>query len=282
MADTVLADDISQIPGLENEAPAAPATAAPPPEELACPSCGTMVPYGNKFCGSCGHKMEPVQPPASPASPSPTAKPVAKLIVQKPDGTQETVLELMEGETILGRSTQPVFESDYYMSPKHAKIHIERGAIQIEDLNSLNGTYFRIKNEEELKDGAVFRIGTEVLRFHRLPPEAPAADGTMILGSPNLKAWGRVEIIMGRDSVGRAYSLMGETIKIGREDGDITFPDDGYVSGEHLELAYMDNQAYLVDLNSSNGSYLKISGLREVEPGIPILMGYQLYHIELL
>ncbi|MBU1240546.1 FHA domain-containing protein, partial [Myxococcota bacterium] len=285
LADTVLADDISQIPGMESSEPSL------PPGMIACPTCGTHVPEQNKFCGGCGSKISPrvqIPEPAPAAAPAPASAPVvqmvpkAKLIVQKPDGTQETVLELSEGETIIGRTCQPVFATDYYMSPQHAKVIIEHGAIFIEDLDSLNGTFFRITREELLKDGAIFRLGTEVLRFRTLPDEMVDEQGTEILGSPNLKAWGRLELIMGKEGAGAAYSLTGEIIKIGREEGDITFPDDGYVSGEHLELNYMDGQIYLVDLNSSNGSYLKISGLREVEPSVPILMGYQLYRIELI
>jgi pSer/pThr/pTyr-binding forkhead associated (FHA) protein len=71
-------------------------------------------------------------------------------------------------------------------------------------------------------------------------------------------------------------------IKIGREEGDITYPEDGYVSGEHMEINKLDDQVFLIDLNSSNGSYLKISSKRELMPGTPLLMGYQLYKFELI
>jgi len=37
-----------------------------------------------------------------------------------------------------------------------------------------------------------------------------------------------------------------------------------------------------VDLNSSNGTYLNIKSVMELDPATPILMGYQLYRIELL
>ncbi|MBN2722839.1 MAG: FHA domain-containing protein, partial [Deltaproteobacteria bacterium] len=280
MADTVLADDISDL-GFSTDSSVS---------DNSCPECGNEVPPGFKFCGNCGHKMEsspqmPVasfSPPAPEPEPEPEPEPVAKLIVQKPDNTFETVLELMEGETVIGRETHKAFATDSYMSPAHTRLTVEMGTILVEDLDSLNGTYIRVIQEEELFSGDIFRIGTEVMRYKDLPPPQKTADETVVIGSPNVDAWGRIEILTGPDSVGCAYVLSGEVIKVGREDGDITFPDDGYVSGEHLELNRMDDQVYLVDLNSSNGTYLKIREPREVEPGTLLLMGYQLYRIELI
>ncbi|MGM0598077.1 MAG: FHA domain-containing protein [Myxococcota bacterium] len=278
MADTVLADDMSQIPksgDLNNF--------------VTCNNCGNRVPRENKFCGNCGNNIKiqlenmEKQNEVIDEKPKETkAQAVAKLIVQKPDGSQEAVLELPEGESILGRETHDYFEEDYYLSPQHIKVFINNGKIEILDLDSLNGTYFKISQEEEIDDGDVFRIGTEVLRFKKIKEEKTTEDDTKILGSPNLGVWGRLELITGKGIVGRAYSLTGEMIKIGREEGDITYPEDGYVSGEHMEINKLDNQIFLIDLNSSNGSYLKISSKRELMPGTPLLMGYQLYKFELI
>ncbi|MBU1379459.1 FHA domain-containing protein [Myxococcota bacterium] len=284
MADTVMADDIAQL-GLGETSE---------PQSVACPECGNQVPVGFKFCGNCGCKITAapaiaqVSAPAPAPDPTPVPEPmpqanfVAKLIVQRPDGRFESVLDMEEGEVVVGRETHPSFATDAYMSPSHARITIDSGSIFVEDLGSINGTYIRVTQEELLKSGDIFRIGTEVMRYKELPRASETPDGTVVIGSPNVDAWGRIELITGPDAVGAAWVLSGEVIKIGREDGDITFPEDGYVSGEHLEINRLDDQTYLVDLKSSNGTYLKIRDVREVEPSMPILMGYQLYRIELI
>jgi len=290
MADTVCADDDQQAMIAPKPAPAG--------GQKICSQCGSAITPGFKFCGNCGSPAimdapaapqldstlpapAPFAPPPAPA-PAPAPVPVARLIVQRPDGSTAPVIDLFEGETVLGRSTHDPFSNDYYMSPKHCKLTIDSGSIFVEDMGSLNGTFFRLSREELLKDGDMFRVGTEVLRYRALPPVEELEDGTIAAGSPNLEAWGRLELIMGKDAAGQAFSLTGERIRIGREEGDITFPDDGYVSGEHLEITRIDNATYLVDLNSSNGTYLNIKSLMELDPATPILMGYQLYRIELL
>jgi pSer/pThr/pTyr-binding forkhead associated (FHA) protein len=286
MDDTVMVDDIEDLPFTPPSRDHSQPPSSAPDGPFACPKCASEIPAGFKFCGNCGYRIESSPAPAPAAAPAPAPEPsaphVADLIVQKPDGSMEKVLELHEGDTVIGRTTHPAFNNDYYMSPEHARITVDSGIILVEDLNSLNGTFFRITTEEKLVNGSVFRIGTEVLKYHELDEPIPEEDGTQVLGSPNLDAWGRLEIIMGKDSIGSAFVLTGETIRIGREDGDITFPDDGYVSGEHLEVARMDTDTYLIDLNSSNGSYLKVAGARDVDPGVPVLMGYQLYRVELV
>jgi pSer/pThr/pTyr-binding forkhead associated (FHA) protein len=292
MADTVCADDDPQVLGIPYSLP-------PPAGQKICSQCGTSITPGFKFCGNCGSPAiidAPVAPsldstipapapfmePAHAPAPAPAPAPVARLIVQRPDGSTAPVIDLFEGETILGRATHPAFSNDYYMSPNHCKLIIDAGSIFVEDLGSLNGTFFRLSHEELLQDGDIFRVGTEVLRYQSLPPVDSLEDGTIIAGSPNLDAWGRLELIMGKGVAGQAFAMTGERIRIGREEGDITFPDDGYVSGEHLEITRMDNASYLIDLNSSNGTYLNIKRAMELDPAIPILMGYQLYRIELL
>ena len=290
MADTVCADD-------EQQQMIVPKPVAPTGQKI-CAQCGSAITPGFKFCGNCGSPAldapapapldstipapAPFAAPAPAPAPAVAPVPVARLIVQRPDGSTAPVIDLFAGETILGRTTHPAFSNDYYMSPNHCKLTIDSGSIFVEDLGSLNGTFFRLSHEELLHDGDVFRVGTEVLRYQVLPPVETLDDGTIIAGSPNLDAWGRLELIMGKSFAGQAFAMTGERIRIGREEGDITFPDDGYVSGEHLEVTRIDNATYLVDLNSSNGTYLNIKSIMELDPATPILMGYQLYRIELL
>ena len=78
------------------------------------------------------------------------------------------------------------------------------------------------------------------------------------MGTPNPGFWGRISVIVGRDVDGSAFPLFGEAIVLGRERGDILFPEDGYVSGTHARIPLRDDQVYLSDLGSSNGTFLRL------------------------
>ena len=66
-------------------------------------------------------------------------------------------------------------------------------------------------------------------------------------------------------------------VNIGRERGHVLFPEDGYVSGLHCSLTLKEDQIFLTDLGSSNGTFIRIKGEREVTAGDILLMGQQLF-----
>jgi pSer/pThr/pTyr-binding forkhead associated (FHA) protein len=209
----------------------------------------------------------------------PSASASGKLTVIRPDGTEGGTHPLVGGENIIGRKMGSLFEADGYLSPVHAELVLNAAGLVVRDANSLNGVFVKISGEEELQDGDVFRIGQELLRFDVVPPPAPLDDGTDILGSPNPGYWGRLAIIVGRNQDASAHPLMGDATMLGRERGDITFPEDGYVSGSHARVSMRDGRYYLADLGSSNGTFLRIRGERAVPSGSFLLMGQQLFRV---
>lgn len=73
--------------------------------------------------------------------------------------------------------------------------------------------------------------------------------------------------------------MFGDAVTLGRERGDILFPEDGYVSGQHARVSMRDGKFWLADLNSSNGTFVRIRGERAVKSGAYVLMGQQLFRI---
>jgi pSer/pThr/pTyr-binding forkhead associated (FHA) protein len=88
-------------------------------------------------------------------------------------------------------------------------------------------------------------------------------------------------VIIGKEIDGSAYPLFGDAVTVGRERGDINFPDDGYVSGVHARLTSREGKFYLADLGSSNGTFVKIRGERAVKDGSFVLFGQQLFRVNL-
>jgi hypothetical protein len=114
-----------------------------------------------------------------------------------------------------------------------------------------------------------------------ITPPAPIEDGTEVMGSPNPGFWGRLSVIIGKEIDGSAYPLLGDAVTLGRERGDVNFPDDGYVSGLHARLSTRGGKFYLSDLGSSNGTFLKIRGERSLGSGAFVLLGQQLFRVNL-
>ncbi len=262
-----------------------------PAGPVACPSCSATVPPGFRFCGACGHKLDDAElaaatGAAAPAAPAPEPAPaqaqaVGRMVLIRPDGSEGGSYDLKAGENVIGREIDPLFENDFYLSPRHVMLDVQGQDITLKDLDSLNGVFYRIYDDRVIEDGCIFRIGQELLRFDGIDPPQPLEDGTEIMGSPNPGYWGRLSIIAGDDVDGNAYLLKGDGVIVGRESGDIQFPEDGYVSGSHLEISYRDGSYRLTDMNSSNGTFLKIEEDQHIGAGTFVLVGQQLFRVEL-
>jgi pSer/pThr/pTyr-binding forkhead associated (FHA) protein len=255
-----------------------------------CPSCGRTVSAGFTFCGACGTRITPPGGSSSATGPKtmhmggPAAAvvpaPRGRLILIRPDGSEGGAHALHDGENLVGRGQGHLFEGDLYLSPRHAEFHLGAEGLVVRDLRSLNGVFVKIEAEEALESGDVIRVGQELLRFEIISPPAPLEDGTEVAGTPNPGFWGRLSVIVGRDVDGSAFPLFGDAIVMGRERGDILFPEDGYVSGTHARISLRDGRVYLVDVGSSNGTFLRVRGDRKISAGAFILMGQQLFRTE--
>jgi pSer/pThr/pTyr-binding forkhead associated (FHA) protein len=206
--------------------------------------------------------------------------PRGRLILIRPDGSEGGVHPLMDGENLIGRGQGSLFDGDLYLSPRHAEFLLGPDGLVVRDLRSLNGVFLKISTEEPLESSDVFRIGQELLRFEVISQPVPLEDGTEVAGTPNPGFWGRLSVIVGRDVDGSAFPLFGDAIVLGRERGDILFPEDGYVSGTHGRISLRDGRVYLADLGSSNGTFLRVRGERKIAAGTFILMGQQLFRAE--
>jgi pSer/pThr/pTyr-binding forkhead associated (FHA) protein len=216
-----------------------------------------------------------------PPAPVVEPRPQGILTLIRPDGSEGGSHNLVEGANSIGRTHGPVFEHDGYLSPLHAELIVNAAGAVLHDLDSLNGVFVKITGEEEILAGDIFRIGQELMRFDTIAPPTALEDGTEIMGSPNPGYWGRISVLIGKDIDGSAFPLLGDAVTLGRERGDINFPDDGYVSGLHARLHIRGGKFFLADLGSSNGTFFKLRGERLVPSGTFILFGQQLFRMTL-
>ncbi len=261
-----------------------PAPSAPASGPRLCPTCQAEVPPSYRFCGACG---TPLPPPSGPTRNTAeiagqiTPQPHATMTLIRPDGSEGGSFDLSEGENLIGRDHGEIFENDGYLSPTHAELIINAAGAVVRDLDSLNGVFVKMSDEEEILPGQILRIGQELLRFDTIEPPEPLEDGTEVMGSPNPGYWGKITVIIGAEVDGSAYPLFGDSVTLGRERGDINFPDDGYVSGLHARLFTRDGKVFLNDLGSSNGTFIKVQGERAVDHESFVLLGQQLFRLNL-
>jgi len=278
-----------------------PPVSRPPSEPTAatCPQCASPNPRQNRFCLTCGFDTGSVsQAPASAPDPTPETLPPpvaapqvprvaverARLVLIRPDGTEGGHHPLLEGDSVVGRNTGGVFASDPFLSPQHASFTVGNGTVTVRDEGTLNGIYIRIEQKQpvELHDGDVFRIGQEILRFEAFLPMARQADGTERIGADVEGLVGKIVLVTGRESFSSAFPVPVTGLYLGRERGDILFPEDGYVSGLHCQIAVHQGRVTVTDVGSSNGSYVRLHGPRALRNGDFLLLGQQLFRIQTL
>ncbi|MCG8557285.1 MAG: FHA domain-containing protein [Proteobacteria bacterium] len=279
-------------PGADDRAVGEPPEEAPRPSTAAaatCPNCGSAVPGDFKFCGTCGHSMSAGSAPATALEAPPAAaelesgpQPRGLLTLINPDGSAGGRFPLSDATTQVGRDAGEPFALDSYLSPVHATFSFEDAGLVLRDEGSLNGVYLRLTPQQPvaLEHGSVFRIGQEVLKFELMQPQQ-GADGVELLGAPDPGYIGRISLIVGRNVTGNAFPIGPHGVHLGRERGDVLFPEDGYVSGLHCRVYGDEGSVKLADMNSSNGTFLRVSERATVEHGSMVLMGQQLFRIQI-
>ncbi|MCA9565010.1 MAG: FHA domain-containing protein, partial [Myxococcales bacterium] len=258
-----------------------------------CPHCGAGNPSGNRFCGTCGGRLPDVvesAPAPAPAAVAPPEQPVSAqapdvfLVCINEDGTDGARIPLST-ESILGRSTDQRFASDPFLSPEHAVLRVTGAGIEIEDKQSLNGTFVRIRGSVILHEGSCFLMGRQVLRLesfpHKINPKQVDSEGTRFMGSPI--PGGSFKLVqIGIGGVEQnAYCLPAGGAVLGRERGDITFPGDKFMSARHAQVTTDgDGRVSLADMNSSNGTWIRIQGPHKLTDQDFIFLGQQLFRVQ--
>jgi pSer/pThr/pTyr-binding forkhead associated (FHA) protein len=116
-----------------------------------------------------------------------------------------------------------------------------------------------------------------------MPRAADAADndGTFFYFSPKHPSSFRVNQIFEGGAFGLTVCSRGNTLQIGREDGDLNFPMDVYMSPKHCVIEERDGRYYLTDNDSRNGTYVRIKTEQPLRHGDYLFIGRKLLRVEL-
>lgn len=290
-----------------DDRPAAPAGAggqAVSPPRVACAVCGEPTPAGFAFCQHCGARVSPaVEPSAAipagrvpifaPAEPLPAPRREARpqilrgrLIVLRRDGSDGESVPLSGDLFDIGRTEgQRTFPDDLCMATRHARLTATSGGAIVRSLDSVNGVFLQLHEPWDLQSGDVFYVGRELLRFELVPADerdpAPVAEhGVRLFGTLQRESWGRLRQLTVAGTARDVFHLSRSEVRIGREEGDIVFPDDEFMSRRHAVLTRHGSRARLEDQHSSNGTYVRLRGERELKSGDILRIGDQVLRFE--
>ena len=292
--------------------PEAPPAVAPPPTCSRCRGVGDVGAVFCKFCGSpykdalqvagsssSGHAraVQVVAPP--PGSQvawnqqisGPTPRPGtsgAILVAVLKDGTDGPNYSLNEEQTDIGRlEGDIILADDPYLSPRHLRIKRRGDAFVLRDLESVNGTYFRLRDAIELVDSDVLLVGQQVMKFELIDDgEAPIGpgmqQGVLLFGTPEAPRLARLVQIT-TEGIGRdVFHLYRDETVLGRENGDIVFSDDPFMSRRHasITLDRASKRVTLRDLGSSNGTSIRLRSERVLVHGDQFRAGRHLFRFD--
>jgi pSer/pThr/pTyr-binding forkhead associated (FHA) protein len=249
-----------------------------------CESCMTPVPSGHKFCGRCGAPVpdamlhQPVEFYSDMQDPS-----KARLILIRGEGMDGLSYHLKADQHIVGRAGQVEFPDDPFVSPKHANFFYRDDRLVVRDEGSLNGVYYRIRGTVEIAPGDTFLAGEQLFRLDPTPKASDGADadGTYFYSSPKYPSAFRLNQLLEGGSVGMTVCTRGTNIQIGREDGDLNFPADLFMSARHCTVEEREGRYYLTDLDSRNGTYVRIKAERALNHGDYVFIGRRLLRVEM-
>lgn len=249
-----------------------------------CRSCSSGVPSGHKFCGRCGTAVPAEILNAQTLFFGDMQNPAkAKLILIRGEGMDGLSFHLKAEQHIVGRNGQLVFPDDPFVSPKHANFFYRDGKLVVRDEGSLNGVYIRVRGTIDITPGDTFLAGEQLFRLDPTPraSDGQDPDGTYFYSSPKHPSPFRLTQILQGGAIGMTVCARGSSLQVGREGGDLNFPVDLYMSSSHCRLDEHNGKFTLTDLNSRNGTYVRIKSERELVHGDYLFIGRKLLRVEL-
>jgi pSer/pThr/pTyr-binding forkhead associated (FHA) protein len=266
-----------------------PATAGPTPKPAVAAGLPPRPPAASR--PPVAARPAPPPPPkplAGAARPPPSPKPAAP---QRPrarvsaiarDGSRSADFVLTRDETRVGRDVdagEVKLDKDPFIAPLHAVFRFDGPQLVVQDPGSSNGVFLWLK-ERSLEPGDELRIGRQRLRIEWLPEEPEQLADQPVWGSPDPGYSARVVQLLEGGVEGDVFPLKRGDNLVGRGTGDVSFPNDGYVSSKHATITVAEGTLAVKDMGSANGTFVRVNGQAAVTAGDLLLVGEQILRID--
>jgi hypothetical protein len=283
------------------------------PTEIECPKCQTKNEFGWAFCQQCGSRLpssapEPVRTEPAPTEPAPTEParpeqfrpeparpepprpepPRPEPVRPAPEPRFPQGLKTVESESLRVKANMPPAVPRVPNEPPAAP----PAPPAAQKFNTPPAGSQPAQGSEPTQPSqpagrAAGGVPCPQCGHSNVPGSAYCAGcgasmmvaKTIVMSSQVAPVKGRLHLVMEGGQQGEVYDLGDETV-IGRTNGDITFPHDGFMSGRHAQIVRRGNTFLLTDEGSRNGTFIKIKKEVELKPGDMILVGKQLFRFE--
>jgi len=251
----------------------------PRPAALSCPKCGAANPPEGRFCHTCGAPLQGHQPQQTPRA--------ARLVCLNKDGTDGRIHSIETDVFDIGRRQAHLNFDDPQLAARHARIRREGTDFRLIALERRNGVYRQIREPTELVDGDRILLGKQVLHLEAISEAqrslTPVSeDGVVLFGTPVAPPWARLRQLTAEGTARDVYHLVCPSMIVGRETGDLVFTQDEFMSRSHARISKTGDAMKLEDLNSSNGTFVRIRHEQSLRPGEVIRLGDERLRFELI
>ncbi len=202
------------------------------------------------------------------------------LVIVRPDGTHGQSYRIDKPVATLGRVEGDIlFPDDNLVSRRHARLTVSGDGLTVEDLNSANGVYWRLRKPYVLQHSDVVLMGRQMFRFSdpanasQTPRDGKGSSKESLNSGPEF-----VRLLPGGVEENRYPLPAGESV-LGRTRGSINFPDDAYLSGQHARVRNAGSKCTLEDLQAVNGTFIAVRKGVTLADGDILLIGHQLLRI---
>jgi pSer/pThr/pTyr-binding forkhead associated (FHA) protein len=204
-------------------------------------------------------------------------------------------LSLPDGHTVslvgrmrLGRGSHTDIPlEDSAASREHAEIEVTADGVMLNDLGSSNGTFVnevKLAGPRLLHDGDSIRIGRSTLTFHQpqvvqaatVEIPLPAVEGATVM-------WETQEPLCLVRADGQRFAVT-HSLRLGRDPECELVLDDRSASHQHARIDLVAGQASVIDLKSSNGTWVngqRISGPHPLKHGDHLQVGDTLFTFQI-
>lgn len=261
-----------------------------------CPNCGSSVPAGFKFCGHCGQHMAVAPAPsAPPPGPPPDAGPAfnrtrnagIQLVVLRGPLPEGSTFDLQDGDNVVGRNADISFPNDTALDDQHLSIRCRGGSAKIVAVPGVAGCFRRNRGAVTIPSGDTVFAGEQYLVIRRgtdAPQEPVDSSGEVppeTFGTPLPPPQLHVTQLLQGGLPGRVASTDKNTLTIGRENCDLSFPQDRFMSGRHLRVESNNGELTVVDVGSLNGTFSRVTDPPvELAAGDEVMVGTVLFRVD--
>ena len=161
----------------------------------------------------------------------------------------------------LGRDEDQPWSDDAFIEPAHVRLTVGGDGIRVDELVPTGAVFVRVQSRMRMRDGDQLRVGQSLVAYERAQ------------GDPQAGRYGRLLLHVPPDGAITVLPLGQAGVLIGRELGDVTLPNDTFVSSSHCRIGCDRQGVYVEDLDSSNGTYLRVRSGESVALGEAILVG---------